>query len=162
MAGQQTDLAASSGLIRHVSVPGGRGLDSIYKQSPVFAQVSERYMDGGGRWGMLLEDRSVHQVSRRALGVFPRMVIAAADSKHQPSSLIKTCFQILVWVCCCPWSSLRVEPGFTAVVDLCGDLKGMKLEGNDIFDIKVIISAYVGTRGPHLFYECLGKKTSTC
>lgn len=49
-----------------------------------------------------------------------------------------------------------MELRFTAVVDLSGDLKGMKLEGNDIFGIKVIMSGYVGTRGPRLFYKYLG------
>lgn len=65
---------------------------------------------------------------------------------------------MLVWVSCCPSSSLWVKPGFTDVVDLSGDLKGMKLEWTDIFDIYMIISGYVDTRGPHLFYKYLGEK----
>lgn len=67
MAGQQTNLAASSGVIRHVSVLTGRALAGIYKQSAVFAQVGERRVDGGARCGM---DCNVQVFFSQVLGVF--------------------------------------------------------------------------------------------
>lgn len=52
------------------------------------------------------------------------MVITFADIKrYQLPSLIKTCFQMLVWLSCCPSSSLWVKLDFPDVVDLSGGFK---------------------------------------